>query len=174
MTTAASPGRRSWRSFLHESEGWLLVVAIAIGVAAAVANVVFHSTLNWAYRFFWGGLGVGLRVGARSPTTDVFRDGWSALPESWWMIPLLPMTGMALLVLLNVAFPGEIHGYGLPRFLEIVNVQGGYIKRRWITLKTLAAAITLGSGMSAGIEGPVAQIGGAIGSTIARVLRPSP
>ena len=69
---------------------------------------------------------------------------------------------------------GEMKGYGLPRFLEVVNVKGGYIRRRWITLKTLSSSINLGCGMSCGVEGPIAQIGGSIGSTVARALRPRP
>lgn len=166
--------KRSWRITVHESEGWLLAAAVVIGVFAALANVIFHSAIEGAYDIFWGDLGGALGIGVQSVKDDVFRDGWEALPGRWWLIPLLPMTGMTLLVALNFLFPGEIHGYGLPRFLEIVNVEGGFIKRRWVTLKTLASAITLGSGMSAGVEGPIAQIGGAIGSTVSRVLHPSP
>jgi len=82
------------------------------------------------------------------------------------------MAGMLLLVILDRRFPGEIKGYGLPRFLETVNIKGGYLRRRWITLKTLSSAITIGSGMSAGLEGPIAQIGGSVGSTVGRALRP--
>ncbi len=165
---------RWWHRYVYESEGWLLAAAIAIGVAAAAANVLFHSALDAATHLFWTGLGGGLGIGTRDPHANILQGGWDALPERWWLVPLVPAAGMALLVLLDSLFPGEIHGYGLPRFLEIVNVRGGYIRRRWITLKTLASAITLGSGMSAGVEGPIAQIGGALGSTVARVLRPSP
>jgi chloride channel protein, CIC family len=165
---------RPWHRYVYESEGWLLAAAILIGIAAAAANVLFHSALDAATHLFWSSLGGSLGIGVRGADTDILRGGWQALPQRWWLIPLVPATGMALLVLLDAVFPGEIHGYGLPRFLEIVNVRGGYIRRRWITLKTLASAITLGSGMSAGVEGPIAQIGGALGSTVARVLRPSP
>ncbi|HXC50701.1 MAG TPA: chloride channel protein [Candidatus Limnocylindrales bacterium] len=160
--------------YIHESDGWLLAAAIVIGIAAAFANFIFHAAIEGAHFVFWGSLGGALGIPARSVTTDVFADGTAALGANWWLIPLVPMSGMALLVLLDRWFPGEIHGYGLPRFLEIVNVRGGYIRRRWITLKTITGAITLGSGMSAGVEGPVAQIGGAIGSTVSRLLRPSP
>lgn len=170
----AAGSRGGWPRLGRESDGWLLAASIVIGLLAALANVLFHSALEGAHDLFWDGLGGALGIGRRPPSSDIFREGLAALPDHWWLLPLLPMTGMVLLVLLDALFPGEIHGYGLPRFLEIVNVQGGYIKRRWITLKTLSGAITLGSGMSAGVEGPIAQIGGAIGSTVARVLEPSP
>jgi CIC family chloride channel protein len=172
--TAPASEPRGRRFLPRESDGWLLTAAVVIGVLAALANVMFHAALDGAQSLFWGGLGGALGIGGRDLGADVFRDGAASFPERWWLLPLVPMTGMALLVALDAVFPGEIHGYGLPRFLEIVNVRGGYIKRRWITLKTLASAITLGSGMSAGVEGPIAQIGGALGSTVARLLGPSP
>ncbi len=143
------------------------------GSVTALANILFHFTIDGANDFFWGDLVGLLGVGAQHVSDDVFSSGFDAIPANWWLIPLIPMFGMGLIVMLDHSFPGEIKGYGLPRFLEIVNVEGGFIKRRWITLKTLSAAITLGSGMSCGIEGPIAQIGGSIGSTIARVLRPT-
>jgi CIC family chloride channel protein len=162
-----------WRRLVYESEGWLVTTAIIIGAVAAVASFVFHGAIAGASGYFWNDLGGTLGIGAQHVTDDVFVTGLRELPTNWWLIPIIPMTGMAIIVLLDYWFPGEIKGYGLPRFLEIVNLQGGYIKRRWITLKTLSAAITLGSGMSTGIEGPVAQIGGSIGSTLGRGLRPS-
>ncbi len=169
---AASPQRR-WRRLVSDSDAWLLPTAVAIGAITAVANVIFHGAIGGAYDFFWGDLGGGLGIGSQRVTTDVYQTGFDNLPANWWLIPLIPTMGMAIIVILDRWFPGEIKGYGLPRFLEIVNVKGGYIRRRWITLKTLSNAITLGSGMSAGVEGPIAQIGGSLGSTLGRTLRPS-
>ena len=163
-----------WRRIVYESNAWLITAALATGVVAAFASFIFHSAIDGAVGFFWGDLGMGmLGIGAQQVDYDIFRLGWDGLPTRWWLIPAIPVFGMSLLVLLDRWFPGEVKGYGLPRFLEIVNFEGGYIKRRWITLKTLSAAITLGSGMSTGIEGPIAQIGGSVGSTIGRALRPS-
>jgi len=161
-----------WWSLVSESEGWLLAAAIAIGVLTAAANVGFHWVIEGAHQIFWVDLGGALNV-ADLATYNIFESGFSGIPSHWWYIPLIPLAGMATIVLLDRRFPGEIKGYGLPRFLELVNIQGGFLRRRWITLKTFSSAITLGSGMSAGIEGPIAQIGGSIGSTVGRALRPS-
>jgi CIC family chloride channel protein len=166
-------GQTGWRRLIYESDAWLITAAVFIGVIAALASFLFHGAIAGAHGYFWGDLGGALGIGAQHVTDDVFRDGLGSLPTNWWLVPLIPMFGMSLIMLLDYWFPGEIKGYGLPRFLEIVNFQGGYIKRRWITLKTLSAAITLGSGMSTGIEGPIAQIGGSLGSTVGRVMRPS-
>lgn len=162
-----------WRRLVYESNAWLITAAVLIGIIAALASFLFHGAIDGAHGYFWNDLGGALGIGTQHVSDDVYRDGLVGLPTNWWLVPLIPMFGMSLLMLLDYWFPGEIKGYGLPRFLEIVNFQGGYIKRRWITLKTLSAAITLGSGMSTGIEGPIAQIGGSLGSTVGRVLRPS-
>ena len=68
-------------------------------------------------------------------------------------------------------FPEHTLGYGFPRFLEMVNLEGGRVKKRWMIVKTLGAAISLGCGASVGREGPIAQIGGSIGSAVAQLLR---
>ncbi len=161
-----------WWRFVRDSNSWLIAATVLIGACTALANVAFHWAVDRAHEFFWRDLGGFVGV-TGLPFYDVFQVGLSGLPSGWWRIPAIPVAGMALIVLLDRWFPGEIKGYGLPRFLEIVNFRGGYLRRRWITLKTLSTAITLGSGMSAGVEGPIAQIGGSIGSTVGRLLRPS-
>ena len=60
-------------------------------------------------------------------------------------------------------------GYGFPNFLEMVNLGTARIHRRWIVVKGMSAAISLGAGASVGREGPIAQIGGAIGSAVAQL-----
>ena len=139
-----------------------VAIAILVGVLAGAANLGFRTVLEGARYFFWdifGGRVLHLRLGDYT--------------GNFFLIPLVPLLGMTLLVLLDKLFPGEVKGYGLPKFLELVNLRGGYLKRRWIVLKTIATAFTLGSGMSAGVEGPIVQIGGAIGSTVSRYLRTS-
>ena len=83
---------------------------------------------------------------------------------------MLAAGAIALLVLERL-FPGHALGYGFPRFLEMVHLEGGRVKRRWMIVKTLGAAISLGAGASVGREGPIAQIGGSIGSFVAQLLR---
>jgi len=162
-----------WRRALAENNGILLAAAILIGAVTALANVAFHWAIDSTHDMFWRDLAGRFGVGVQRVTSDVFSDGMAAVPAHWWYIPCIPMLGMLAIVILDRWFPGQMKGYGLPTFLEIVNFRGGYLRRRWITLKTLSAAITLGSGMSAGIEGAIAQIGGSIGSTVGRGLRPS-
>ena len=169
-----SPGAR-WLRVVSESNAWLPLAAAVIGALTALANVGFHWAIERSHHLFWVDVGstMGVVDIGRLSTYDIFESGLAGIPDNWWLIPVVPTLGMLLIVVLDRWFPGEMKGYGLPRFLELVNVKGGYLRRRWITLKTLSSAITLGSGMSAGIEGPIAQIGGSVGSTVGRALRPS-
>ncbi len=162
-----------WRRALAENNGVMLAAAILIGALTALANVGFHWAIDSTHEFFWSDIGGKLGIGKQHATDNIFATGWAGMPAHWWYIPCIPMLGMLVIVILDRWFPGQIKGYGLPTFLEIVNFRGGYLRRRWITLKTISSAITLGSGMSAGIEGPIAQIGGSIGSTVGRGLRPA-
>ena len=145
---------------VHKHEHTALVIlAVIVGVLAGLANVFLHATLNFVHHIFFGDLG-----------------GWLSLKNGGWrklLIPLLPMGGMLLLIPLSLAFPGEVNGYGFPKFLETVNIKGGVLKARNIVLKTLAAALTIGSGGSAGVEGPIAVIGGSVGSSVGQLMRAS-
>jgi CIC family chloride channel protein len=171
VVSVVSRLRDGWRRAC-EAETMLVGAAISIGVATAIASAVFHGVIASVHEFFWEDLAGALRVEDLS-RYDLFETGLAGLPRYWFAVPVIPVVGMACIVLLDRRFPGEIKGYGMPKFLELVNITGGFLRRRWITLKTISGAITIGSGMSAGIEGPVAQIGGSIGSTVGRALRPS-
>jgi len=84
---------------------------------------------------------------------------------------LSPRRGRPCLLLLDRVFPGEVLGYGFPRFLEMLHLQGARVKRRWMVVKTLGSAVSLGAGAAVGREGPIAQIGGSIGSAVAQLAR---
>ncbi|MEJ2170207.1 MAG: chloride channel protein, partial [Desulfobacterales bacterium] len=68
----------------------------------------------------------------------------------------------------------ETAGAGIPELMEAVALHKGRLRRRTAVLKILASSVTIGSGGSAGREGPIAQIGGAIGSFLGRILKLQP
>ncbi|MDH4317394.1 MAG: chloride channel protein, partial [Desulfobulbaceae bacterium] len=81
--------------------------------------------------------------------------------------------GMILLIPLSLKYPGEVNGYGFTNFLRKVNLENGVIKSRTIFIKIVSTALTIGTGNCAGVEGPIAQIGGALGSQIGQSFRVS-
>ncbi len=64
----------------------------------------------------------------------------------------------------------EAKGHGVPEVMEAIALRGGAIRPRVVVVKALASAISIGSGGSVGREGPIVQIGSALGSTIGQVL----
>ncbi len=129
--------------------GRLLGLAVLVGVLGAAGSVVFRSAIEWSTLLFHGQTARFGSVG----------------------VPLALLAGGLVLLGLERLFPGEVLGYGFPRFLEVFHLHGAHVKRRWITLRTLGAAVSLGAGAAVGREGPIAQIGGAIGGTVAGASR---
>lgn len=133
----------------------LILLAVLVGVFGALGNLGFRELIaffTWLFRGLeWNLLGIN-RGG-------IFRA----------LTPIILLSGGVAILVLDRFFPGDILGYGFPNFLEQVNLGSARIKRRWIVLKALGASLSLGSGASVGREGPIAQIGGAIGSAVAQL-----
>jgi len=136
---------------------WLILLATAVGVLAAFGNLLLREAIRL---FMW-----------------VFQVvEWNALqiprgmPFSL-MIPIVLVSGGVVVMLLEWLLPGDIMGYGFPAFLEKIHLGDARLKARWIFAKSVGPAVSLGAGASVGREGPIAQIGGAIGSVVARLAR---
>ena len=147
------------RTFLPGENARMMVIATVIGLMAGVCNIVFRTVVHWVDAIFL--------TGGRE-LFGIDQGGWSLL-----LLPLIPISGMILLIPLSLMFPGEVNGYGFTKFLRKVNLEGGYIKARTIVLKIVATALTIGTGNSAGVEGPIAAIGGAAGSQVGQFFRVS-
>lgn len=151
--------KRQFRKLLPGENTRLLAIATCIGVMAGALSIVFRMAVHLCHEFFLVGGREFLRID---------DGGWHLL-----LLPLIPITGMVLLIPLSLLFPGEVNGYGFTKFLRTVNLESGYIKARTIVLKIVTTALTIGTGNSAGVEGPIAQIGGAMGSQIGQFFRVS-
>ena len=62
----------------------------------------------------------------------------------------------------------EAKGHGVPEVMEAVAIRGGRIRARVALVKILASSLTIGTGGSAGREGPIVQVGAALGSAVDR------
>ncbi|MFH2047905.1 MAG: chloride channel protein [bacterium] len=90
----------------------------------------------------------------------------------WWL-PVIPMAGGLLVGPIVYKFAKEAKGHGVPEVMNAVARLGGIIRPRVAAAKAVASAICIGSGGSAGREGPIVQIGSAIGSTVGQMFRMS-
>lgn len=147
------------QKFLPGENVRMMTIAACIGLMAGISIIVFRTVIEGMETVFLEGGKqlLGIQLG-----------GWRLL-----LLPLIPMSGMVLLIPLSLLFPGEVNGYGFTQFLRKVNLEGGYIKARTIFLKLISTTLTIGTGNSAGVEGPIAAIGGAIGSQVGQISRVS-
>ncbi len=139
---------------------FMLVMAVAIGLLSGLGNYAFRMTIEF---FEWAVIEQGLDY------LGVSFDEWS-----WGrlLVFIFPVIGGLLLIPFGIFFAKDLK-YGFPRFLEHVNLRGAKIPLRTIFTRGAASAITIGTGGSAGQEGPIAQIGGAIGSQFGQAFRVS-
>lgn len=133
----------------------ILLTAALIGVLAGIGNIVFVQITEWSRSFFF-----------QFVAHDVLRTHEGGIRGAW--IALVPVLGALFLIPLSLSLSGLVNGYGFPRFLAEVHLKKARINPLRLIANTLGAAITIGSGGSAGREGPIAQIGGTIGSIVAR------
>ncbi len=89
----------------------------------------------------------------------------------FWLLFALPMLGALFTGLLVYFFAREASGHGVPQVIEAIYRRRAVIRPRVALVKSVASASTIGSGGSAGAEGPIVQIGSAIGSGAAQLLR---
>lgn len=151
------PKQNSWRqNVLPAQTVRLILVPSLLGAltgAAAIAFVKLIDLVQW------------LAIGSTE---------WPLLVLShlaWYHIVLVPALGGLVVGPVVYKLSPESEGHGVPEVIETVTVRGGRMRSRVAVVKTVASAVTIGTGGSVGREGPVVQIGAAIGSTLGRVLR---
>ncbi len=143
---------------LYAEDTILITLSILIGFLAGVGAWAFLELIHF-FRLSWNPWGG--------------YSGYIPGDITSLLIPLIPAFGGLLLGPMGALFPTEAKGHGVPEVMESVIRKGGILKARTIFIRGLASAITIGTGGSAGREGPIAQIGAAIGSYVAQVFKMS-
>ncbi|MEW6182117.1 MAG: chloride channel protein [Bacillota bacterium] len=133
------------------AQGFLL--AVVVGVAAALGAVAFRWLIGGFHGLFFDG--------GRHVLSFLGR----------FYVILIPAAGGLLVGPLVYCFAREAKGHGVPEVMEAVALKGGRIRPRVAVVKALASSICIGSGGSVGREGPIVQIGSAVGSAIGQWLR---
>jgi CIC family chloride channel protein len=88
-----------------------------------------------------------------------------------YFVMLVPVIGGLIYGPLIERFAKEARGHGVPEVMLAVAERGGRIGPGVAVVKSLASALCIGTGGSVGREGPIVQIGSALGSTIGQQLR---
>lgn len=147
--------------------GRTLLHAAAVGIAAGIAGALLFAGLELFQHVLLENLAgyTPLRADGETLVTSVETRQFRP-----WLLTILPALGGLACGLLARWAP-EIAGGGGDAMIDAFHHHGGRIRRRVIGLKALASMFTLGSGGAGGREGPTMQIGGALGSLVAKWLR---
>ncbi len=139
---------------------FLIVLAVIIGMLGGLGNYLFRKAIELIH---W------LVVEQSLELFDISLEHWSVQRI---LVMFLPAIGGLLVIPLWMLFAKDLKG-GFATFLVKVNLKGAKLPFRPLFTKGLASAITLGTGGSAGQEGPIAVIGGTIGSQFGKMFKMS-
>jgi chloride channel protein, CIC family len=144
---------------------WLLL-GVIIGVVAGLGAVAFYLTLRYTTSFL-----LGYVAGYHMPTPLVEggRPGSSQHPRPW-ALPLVTTAGALVSALIVAKFAPEASGHGTDSAIEAIHTDPRHIRGRVVLVKLITSALTIGSGGSAGREGPTAQISAGFASLLTRRL----
>src|SRR5579875_179924 len=147
---------------LRTSDAGGLVLALLVGAGAGCGAVVFR----WLIKTF---------TLALSGHADYSAAGHAANPHlpglGRWFVLIAPVVAGLLYGPLVHFFAREARGHGVPEVMYAVARKGGRIAPQVAAVKALASALCIGGGGSVGREGPIVQIGSALGSSLGSVLR---
>ena len=142
--------RRKWQDKIHiwferspmAGDFMPLSVAIGVGIVTGLGSYIFIWLLGQIGDFSQkvrdeGGLGMAL--------------------------VLMALAG-AMVGFLIARYASETKGGGVPQVMEAIALRRGRIRPRVAASKITASSITIGAGGSAGREGPIVQVGAALGS----------
>ncbi|MCP4568521.1 MAG: chloride channel protein [FCB group bacterium] len=152
-----------WGRYFSPSETNILIfMAIVVGAGTGFGAMIFITLIEYARELFFG------------YSADVLSNALGAAEGGYnWWVMLIPAAGGLLGGPIIFYFAKEAKGHGVPEVMDAVARRGGIIRPQVAAIKALASAICIGSGGSAGREGPIIQIGSAIGSTIGQIFRMS-
>lgn len=150
---------------LHFLKRWALLATI-IGVVSGFGAVLFYYLLMLSTYFF-----LGLIVNY-SPPTAGGEVGFLQSGDQcrWGLLPFILMLGGLISGVLVYRWAPEAEGHGTDAVISAFHRSKGVIRKRVPLIKALSSAALIGSGGSAGREGPIAQIGAGFGSWLATVL----
>ncbi len=142
---------------------YLCLLALTVGVVTGLGAVVFRGLIGLVHNvMFLGRLSFAYDSSVFTPTAP-----WGALVI---LVPVLGAVGVTFIV---SNFAPEAKGHGVPEVMDAIYYNRGVIRPVVAVAKSLASALAIGTGAAVGREGPIIQIGAALGSTFGQLIRMS-
>lgn len=139
----------------------LSILAFIVGIVTGLGAVGFRDLIGLIHNIlFLGRLAVRYDANLFTP------------PSPWGVfVILVPVVGALGVTFLVTKFAPEARGHGVPEVMDAIYYKGGIIRPVVAVVKSLASALAIGSGAAVGREGPIIQIGSALGSTLGQIVR---
>ena len=142
----------------------LSLLAIVVGLVTGLGAVLFRDLIGLIHNIgFLGVFSFDYEANVFTPPSP-----WGAL------IILVPVIGGQIVTFLITKFAPEARGHGVPEVMDAIYYKDGMIRPVVAVIKSLASALSIGTGAAVGREGPIIQIGAAIGSTLGQIVRMAP
>ncbi|MEM8954603.1 MAG: chloride channel protein [Verrucomicrobiota bacterium] len=141
---------------------WVMgVLGVLVGIIGGFGAVVFRMMIGFFHNLLFLG------------NFSLYYDASVHTPPGPWGpgVILVPVLGSIGVVFLVKTFAPEAKGHGVPEVMDAIYYNDGRIRPMVAVVKSLASALSIGSGGSVGREGPIIQIGAAFGSTLGQWVR---
>jgi CIC family chloride channel protein len=156
-----------WQKLRAHGAARLVVLSVLVGIVAGLGALAFNFILDTGTSLFISkAVGYSIPVPGGAGETKI-----PAEPARRWLLLIVPAVGGLLSGLLVYSFAPEAEGHGTDAVIDAFHNKRGMVRKRIPLIKTIASALTIGSGGSAGREGPIAQIGAGFGSMLASWLK---
>lgn len=130
---------------------FMIIIPIIIGLLGGLGATILKELIYLFQELLWWG-------------RDAYTGAW------YWML-LVPAGGAFIVGMIIYFFSSEAKGHGVPEVMEAITMRNGVIRARVVASKAVASALTIASGGSVGREGPIIQIGSAIGSVLGQMFK---
>ncbi len=148
----------TWKNLQANEHTIMAVLGVVVGLAGGYGAVGFRYLIDFFQTLAYGGKNDLLELVVNLP---------------WYHRVMVPAIGGLIVGPLVYFLAREAKGHGVPEVMEAVALKGGVIRKRVVVVKTLASAISISTGGSVGREGPIVQIGSAIGSVLGQFMKVS-
>ena len=139
-------------------------MAAIVGVITGVGALVFRVMISVIHNLFF------LKTFSLNYDSSLFTPGspWGAA------VIFVPVVGGIIVTFIVSNFAPEAKGHGVPEVMDAIYYKGGVIRPVVAAVKSIASAVAIGTGAAVGREGPIIQIGSALGSTFGQILKLTP
>ncbi|MGA2313178.1 MAG: chloride channel protein [Xanthobacteraceae bacterium] len=142
----------------------LSLLAIVVGIITGFGAIAFRALIGLIHNIaFLGSFSIEYDASVFTPPSP-----WGAF------IILVPVIGGLIVTFLITNFAPEARGHGVPEVMDAIYYRQGVIRPVVALIKSLASALSIGTGAAVGREGPIIQIGAALGSTLGQVIHMAP